>query len=183
MTSHLPEELRRLYGAHFEKNRDYRQRIWSVLVRDFFQTHVSSSATVLDLGCGYGEFINCIQCGQKLALDLNPEAAQFLAPEVRFLQQDCSTHWQCGNESLDVVFTCNFSEYLPSKEALRRMLSESFRCLKPGGTLLAMGPNIRNFCCRFNSSSGLLGNAGQFTRSVSGADEVCLELCRASPGA
>jgi len=143
VTSHLPEELRRFYGAHFEKNRDYRQRIWSVLVRDFFQTHVSSSATVLDLGCGYGEFINCIQCGQKLALDLNPEAAQFLAPEVRFLQQDCSTHWQCGNESLDVVFTCNFSEYLPSKEALRRMLSESFRCLKPGGKLLAMGPNIR----------------------------------------
>jgi len=50
MTANLPEELRRIYGARFEKNQDYRQRIWNELVRDFFQAHVSPSATVLDLG-------------------------------------------------------------------------------------------------------------------------------------
>jgi len=143
MTANQPEELRRIYGARFEKNLAYRQRVWSVLIRDFFQPRVSPSATVLDLGCGYGEFINHIQCGRKLAMDLNPDAPQFLAADVRFLQQDCSTRWQCEDQSLDVVFTSNFFEHLPSKDALKLTLEEAFRCLKPGGRLLAMGPNIR----------------------------------------
>jgi SAM-dependent methyltransferase len=74
---------------------------------------------------------------------LNPDAPRFLAADVRFLQQDCSARWQCEDGSLDVVFTSNFFEHLPSKSALRLTLEEVFRCLKPGGKLLAMGPNIR----------------------------------------
>jgi SAM-dependent methyltransferase len=143
MTANQPDELSRIYGARFEKNLDYRRRVWNVLVPEFFQACVPSTAKVLDLGCGYGEFINTVQCGQKLAMDLNPDAPRFLASDVRFLQQDCSTHWQCENESLDVIFTSNFFEHLPSKSALKLTLEEAFRCLKPGGKLLAMGPNIR----------------------------------------
>ncbi len=143
MTANQPDELSRIYGARFEKNLAYRRRVWSVLVPEFFQSFVSPADTVLDLGCGYGEFINTIRCGQKLAMDLNPDAPRFLAAGVRFLQQDCSTHWQCDNDSLDVVFTSNFFEHLPSKSALKLTLEEAFRCLKPGGKLIAMGPNIR----------------------------------------
>jgi SAM-dependent methyltransferase len=93
MTANQPEELRRIYGARFEKNLDYRRRVWGLLVRDFFQRYVSPAAVVLDLGCGYGEFINAIRCGQKWAMDLNPDAPRFLAADVRFLQQDCSARW------------------------------------------------------------------------------------------
>ena len=143
MTANQPEELRRIYGARFEKNLNYRRRVWDVLVREFFQEYVSPAATVLDLGCGYGEFINTIRCGRKLAMDLNPDAPRFLAPDVHFLSQDCSVQWPCGDHSLDVVFTSNFFEHLPGKNALKLTLEEAFRCLKPGGKLLAMGPNIR----------------------------------------
>jgi SAM-dependent methyltransferase len=143
MTTNQPEELRRIYSARFKNNLAYRQRVWNVLVRDFFQQYVPLSATVLDLGCGYGKFVNNIQCRRKLAMDLNPDAFRFLAEDVRFLQQDCSTRWQCDDQSLDVVFTSNFFEHLPSKDALKLTLEEAFRCLKPGGKLLAMGPNIR----------------------------------------
>jgi len=143
MTANQPEELRRIYNARFNKNLAYRQRVWSVLVRDYFQQHVPLSATVLDLGCGYGKFINNIRCGSKLAMDLNPDALRFLAKDVRFLQQDCSTRWQCAGQSLDVIFTSNFFEHLPGKGALKLTLDEAFRCLKAGGKLLAMGPNIR----------------------------------------
>ena len=41
MTANQPEELRRIYGARFEKNLDYRRRVWGLLVRDFFQRYVS----------------------------------------------------------------------------------------------------------------------------------------------
>jgi SAM-dependent methyltransferase len=143
MTANQPEELRRVYGARFAKNLAYRQRVWRLLVAEFFQSHVTASAALLDLGCGYGEFINSLRCGRKLAMDLNPDAQRFLAPDVQFLQQDCSSRWPCADESLDVVFTSNFFEHLPSKEMLGLTLQEVFRCLKPGGKLLAMGPNIR----------------------------------------
>jgi len=143
MSANQPEELRRIYGARFEKNLSYRKKVWGVLVPQFFQKYVAPSATVLDLGCGYGEFINTVQCGRKLAMDLNPDAPRFLAPGVQFLQQDCSTRWQCADQSLDVVFTSNFFEHLPSKNALKLTLEEAHRCLKPGGKLIALGPNIR----------------------------------------
>jgi SAM-dependent methyltransferase len=143
MTANQPEELRRLYGTRFEKNLEYRKRVWSVLVPEFFQKYASPAASVLDLGCGYGEFINAIRCGRKLAMDLNPDAPRFLAKDVQFLQQDCSTTWQCQDGSLDIVFSSNFFEHLPGKNALKLTLEEAFRALKPGGRLIALGPNIR----------------------------------------
>jgi SAM-dependent methyltransferase len=41
------------------------------------------------------------------------------------------------------VFTSNFFEHLPNKQALSRTLAEAKRCLKPGGRLIALGPNIK----------------------------------------
>jgi SAM-dependent methyltransferase len=143
MSANAPEELRRIYGARFEKNQNYRQKIWRVLAAEFFQRFVPEGGAVLDLGCGYGEFINHICCARKLAMDLNPDAPRFLNGDVLFLQQDCSTRWACAEAELDVVFSSNFFEHLPSKAALKRTLDEAFRCLKPAGKLIAMGPNIR----------------------------------------
>lgn len=138
-----PTELRSIYDRRFSAMLEYRNAIWKVLTADFFQRFVPASSTVLDLGCGYGEFINHIRCGTKLGMDLNPRSPEFLAPDVRFLQQDCSTHWELPDRSLDVVFTSNFFEHLPDKLALRNTLQEAHRCLKPGGVLIAMGPNIK----------------------------------------
>ena len=99
---------------------------------------------VLDLGCGYGEFINQVRCREKFAMDLNPDAPRHLNPDVQFLLQDCSARWQLPDGSLDVVFTSNFFEHLPDKPALGRTLDEIHRCLRPGGRLVAMGPNVKH---------------------------------------
>ena len=45
--------------------------------------------------------------------------------------------------SVDVVFTSNFFEHLPSKDVLTRVVRAAWRVLKPGGTIIVMGPNIR----------------------------------------
>lgn len=76
-------------------------------------------------------------------MDLNPDAPRYLGAEVEFLLQDCSTRWPLADGSLDVVFTSNFFEHLPDKATLGRTLDEIRRCLKPGGRLVAMGPNIK----------------------------------------
>jgi SAM-dependent methyltransferase len=137
------QELRRIYSARFADNLAYRRKVWNVLVPTFFQKYIAADAVVLDLGCGYGEFINTVRCGKKLAMDLNPEAPKHLEPGVQFLEQDCSAPWHLKESSLHVVFTSNFLEHLPDKAALGRTLDEIFRHLVPGGEMIAMGPNIK----------------------------------------
>ena len=143
MSTHTPEELQRMYGVRFSNNLEYRKQVWTVLVADTFSRYVQPTDSVLDLGCGFGEFINTIRCREKFGMDLNPDTARFLANDVTFLQQDCSLRWQVPDQSLDVVFTSNFLEHLADKAALGRVLDEVGRCLRPGGRLIALGPNIK----------------------------------------
>jgi SAM-dependent methyltransferase len=139
-----PRELQAIYERRFKEERvAYRVRLWRTLVASFFQPMIPPGAAVLDLGCGYGEFINQIRCGSRFAMDLNPKAAEHLDPAVKFLFQDCSLRWDLPDQSLDVVFTSNFFEHLPDKLALKLTLIEAARCLKPGGQLIALGPNIK----------------------------------------
>ncbi len=143
MSAHEPTDLQRIYDARFTRLASYRREVWSVLIGDFFQQFIAPDARVLDLGCGYGEFINQVRCGAKWAMDLNPDTPARLASEVQFLRQDCSARWPLEDGSLDTVFTSNFFEHLPDKAALGRTFDEIVRCLAPGGRLIAMGPNIR----------------------------------------
>lgn len=172
-----PQELKAIYERRFKEERiRYRQRLWETLVGGFFQPMIPPGGTVLDLGCGYGEFINHAQAGRKLAMDLNPKAADHLAPGVQLILQDCSQHWQLPDASLDTVFTSNFFEHLPDKLALKLTLLEAARCLKPGGKLIALGPNIKfvqgaywdfwdHFLCLTEASLGeALENNGYIVR-------------------
>jgi SAM-dependent methyltransferase len=136
-------ELAKVYGNRFDAVRDYRRRVWQVLVRRFFQQFVPDHATVLDLGCGYGEFINTIRADSKIGMDLNPNSRVNLGPAVKFFEQDCSSRWPLEDSQLDLVFTSNFFEHLPDKATLGKTLDQAFRCLKPGGRLIAMGPNVK----------------------------------------
>lgn len=138
-------ELRAIYENRFAGAAEHRLMVWDVLARDFFQRWVPRDGTVLDLGAGYCEFINAIDARRKLALDLNPSTRQMAGPGVEVVAQDVAQPWAVDDESIDVVFTSNFFEHLPTKEALSQCLKQAFRAMKPGGRLIAMGPNIR-FC-------------------------------------
>jgi len=143
MTVHSPADLQRIYELRFRATSDYRAAVWRVLISQRFQRYFRPTDAVLDLGCGYGEFINQIRCGSKFAMDLNPDAPNRVAPDVKCLLQDCAAVWPLPDNSLDVVFTSNFFEHLPDKPALGRTLDQALRCLKPAGRLIAMGPNIK----------------------------------------
>jgi SAM-dependent methyltransferase len=140
---HSTQELSTIYGERFSGREAYRLSVWEILCREFFQQWVPRQGTVLDLGCGYGEFIRKIEAGRKFGMDLNPMSASKLPKDVQLLAQDCSADWQLPDASLDVVFTSNFFEHLPDKPALGRTLDQVQRCLKPGGRLIALGPNIK----------------------------------------
>jgi SAM-dependent methyltransferase len=148
MNSSLPQsetqaELEKIYSARFSGLETYRNNVWNVLVNQFFSRWVRPEDSVLDLGCGYCEFINNITAAQKYAMDLNPTARDRVSRDTRFIEQDCSAPWPLQDNSLDIVFSSNFFEHLPSKAGLQATLVEAYRCLKPGGRLIAVGPNVK----------------------------------------
>jgi len=131
------------YQLRFSKAEVYRDKVWKILCSEYFNIFVSTEAYVLDLGCGWGEFINNIRAAKKYAMDLNPDAATHLTKDILFLHQDCSQQWQLRSESLDIVFTSNFIEHLPYKTSVESAISEAFRCLRPDGLIICLGPNIK----------------------------------------
>ncbi len=138
-----PAQLQRLYEKRFAGQRQYRNSIWRILVDSYFARWIPQRAAVLDLGCGHCEFINNVRSETRFGMDLNPDSVQQAGPGVRILSQSCSETWALPDNSLDVVFTSNFFEHLYTKQDLRATLLQAWRCLRPGGRIIAMGPNIR----------------------------------------
>ena len=136
------ENLIKIYKKRFSGHENYRHQVWKILINEFFSKWISSTDHILDLGSGYGEFINNISCERRHAMDLNPKTKLLLDKKIFFHQQDCSTPWKIDPSSIDLVFTSNFFEHLPDKESLDRTVVEIKKSLKPGGRLIAMGPNI-----------------------------------------
>ena len=137
------EEIQRIYSKRFQGLIRSRVEVWRTLVDVFFGPLLGSAQTVLDLGAGYGEFINAVQAPKKFAIDFNPDTAKQLTPGIVFFQQDCSRRWPLEDGSLDAIFSSNFFEHLSDKNMLRATLMEAKRCLRKHGKLIALGPNIR----------------------------------------
>lgn len=138
-----PQILRDQYDLRFTQLRDYRNKVWTVLCNDYFSQTIPATASVLDVGAGWGEFINNIPARTKYAMDLNPATGENLADGISFIHQDCSEVWPFSDNTLDVIFTSNFLEHLPNKSCVERTIREAHRCLKEGGRLICMGPNMK----------------------------------------
>jgi SAM-dependent methyltransferase len=137
-------EIAKLYRDRFERSGlQRRNRVWKVLCGSYFSAMIPKNATVLEVACGYGEFINNIQAAHKFAIDINPDSAQYLAPDVSF-SRIAATDLAClGVGLMDVVFTSNFLEHLRDKTECDQVLAAVSHVLRPGGKFIIMGPNIR----------------------------------------
>ena len=137
-------DLKELYRNRFdEADRARKAAIWRVLYRDVFGRWIRDDDTILDLGAGFCEFINTAQAARRIAVDLNPDTARLAAPGVEVHQASASQLSFLAAESVDVVFSSNFLEHLPDKEQVLAVLREALRVLKPLGTLMLLGPNVR----------------------------------------
>jgi SAM-dependent methyltransferase len=138
------QELARLYDQRFSvPGRRAKARVWQVLVTQLFQQFIRCEDTVLDLGCGYGEFLNAVRCARRIGVDLNREAEDFLLPDVEFHAAPVHDLHFLNEATVDVVFSSNVLEHLPDKTTVEMTLREVRRVLRPGGSVLLMGPNVR----------------------------------------
>jgi len=128
---------------HTEKlNRD-RAVVWDCVVNRVIQPLVPQNATFLDLGAGDCLVINRVSAREKIAVDLGSRTLASAKSDVRVLQTSSTDLSALGAQSIDVVFSSNFFEHLPTKQDLLTTLKEVERVLRPGGLLLVIMPNLR----------------------------------------
>lgn len=101
---------------------------------------------VVDLGSGTGELCKlAVQKGARHIVGVNMSAGEieFARSQVdaEFVLQDIEAYLQARPEaSVDRIFALNILEHL-DKDKLVGVLEAAFRCLRPGGRLVAMVPN------------------------------------------
>lgn len=137
-------ELSELYRIRFaEQELGRKNAIWKEICEGFLQRFIRPTDTVVDIACGYGEFLNNLQAARKIAVDLNPDARRHLQAGVEFHLRAATELGAVVRGEADVVFTSNFLEHLPDKKALDAFLEEVLAALKPGGKYIVLGPNLR----------------------------------------
>jgi SAM-dependent methyltransferase len=139
-------DVQRIYARRFNPDLQFREGMWKILCRDFFQQYVVTNSRVLEIGAGYCEFINNIQAGHKIAVDINPDVKNYAAPDVEIVLNSTSQMSTVPNDSIDMVFASNFFEHITRDEIIATF-REVHRILIPGGRFMVLQPNIR-FCAK-----------------------------------
>ncbi len=138
--------LETIYQRRFGPDLIFRQRMWQVLCRDFFQEFVAPESSVLEIGAGYCEFINNINAKEKIAVDLNPDTRRYADDSIRVVISASTNLTALSTGSVDVAFASNFFEHLERPDIVQTM-REVARVLRPGGRFLVLQPNYR-YCFR-----------------------------------
>jgi ubiquinone/menaquinone biosynthesis C-methylase UbiE len=122
-----------------------RARVWQSLWKYYFSRQVRADDSVLDLGCGYGDFINNVVARRRIAIDLWPGFVRHVAKDVEAIVGSVTDLDVLPDASVDFAFASNLLEHLLQPDIVR-MLAGLTRKLKNGGTLTVIQPNWRYAC-------------------------------------
>lgn len=146
MTTNELTSSRFAYGGRYPFLRQ-RRAVWREIVR-YVAGDIGPVDTLVELGPGYGDFVNQYPARRKLAYDLNPAMRIFFAPDVIFHAENAEMIRLLPEASVDLVFASNFLEHL-NGTALDRLLPLIRRALRPGGRLVLIQPNYRRCADRY----------------------------------
>jgi ubiquinone/menaquinone biosynthesis C-methylase UbiE len=122
---------------------DPRRRVlWRTLVDCVFQKQILPDATVLELGAGYGDFINSVKAKRRIAVDCWAGMTAHLEPGVEGLVTSVTQLDGVADDSVDYVFSSNCFEHISQKD-LVDCLAQLQRKMKRGATLTIIQPNFK----------------------------------------
>lgn len=119
-----------------------RHILWKTLCDCYFQRLVNPGDCVLELGAGYGDFINHIRCRRRIAVDLWQGMLEHLQPGVEGHVGAVTDLEVIEDSSVDFVFASNLFEHLPQAEFAKTLKGLRAK-MKTGATLNILQPNYR----------------------------------------
>jgi SAM-dependent methyltransferase len=119
-----------------------REVVWKSLWRFHFRKLISPNDCVLDLGCGYGDFINNVVARRRIAVDLWEDFTQYIDGGVEAIIGSV-TDLDCIEDGIvDFAFASNLFEHL-SQDTGACLLAILRRKLARHGTINILQPNYR----------------------------------------
>lgn len=119
-----------------------RETLWQCLIQYYFQSQIGPSDCVLELGAGYGHFINNVRAARRIALDQWAEFPNYLRPGVESHVGPVKDLSFIPDSSVDFAFASNLFEHV-SQQDFASVLEQLRHKLKPGGTISLLQPNYR----------------------------------------
>jgi SAM-dependent methyltransferase len=119
-----------------------RDVLWETLWRYKFSAMVAPNDCVLDLGAGYGNFINTVVARRRIAVDVWQDLPNYLAPGIEHHVGSVTDLSILDGRSIDFAFASNLFEHL-TKEDFATALAALRHKLSPRGTLTIVQPNYR----------------------------------------
>jgi SAM-dependent methyltransferase len=116
--------------------------LWNALWRYHFSRHIQPDFCVLDLGCGYGDFINSVKAKRRIALDVWPGFPAHLGAGVESIVAPVNDLSRVEDDSVDFAFASNLFEHVP-QNVFAETLAQLRARLRRGGTLNILQPNYR----------------------------------------
>ena len=144
-----------------------RDTVWKALWRYVFRHRIAAGDCVLDLGCGYGEFINNVTARRRIGLDMWPGIRKHLGAGVEGIVGSVTQLDGIDDASVDFAFASNLFEHI-SQADFAKVLASLARlpkrylgiCVTPvkqirmakreisrRGCLARMFPRIRGYPC------------------------------------
>ncbi len=105
-----------------------------------------SGTTVVDIGCGRGEFLELLRERRIEGVGVDPDAGMVedvRAKGLQAVQSDGLTYLQNHPLSCEGIFIAHVAEHLPS-EHLASLIQAAGQALNPGGRLTLVTPNPQN---------------------------------------
>ena len=118
-----------------------RKVLWRALWRHYFSRQISPNDCVLDIGCGYGAFINEVVARRRIALDSWSEFTRYLDPGVEAIVGSAVEVGSLVKGQVDFALASNLFEHLTQDELIR-LLDGLRELLYPRGTLNVIQPNF-----------------------------------------
>ena len=144
--NHLQLESKILLTSAYHASRlpadPKRDVVWRALWRFHFSRLIGNDDCVLDLGCGYGSFINHVVARRRIALDSWANFPSYLAPEVEAFVGDVTELEFLPDRGVDFAFASNLFEHVP-QSVFARVLDALRGKLSNRGILSIMQPNYR----------------------------------------
>ena len=120
--------------------------LWKTLCNFVFNKMISPEDTVLELGAGYGDFINNIRAKKKYAIDIWEGSKEYLNKDVVFFCGSIRDLSILEKNSIDFVFASNLLEHLKIED-IKIFLEQIKPCLKDNATINIIQPNFK-YCFR-----------------------------------